>query len=268
MERRWWRLVATALSFVVFGAAAMILTLTAGAGLALFVRPRERRRRLARACICSMFNAFLALIQFLRVLRLDIDTETRAALLAERGSIVVANHPSFIDVLVLLAHIADGNCVVKDAIWRNPFLSSGVRLAGYIPNRDPETLLSACETALRRNETLIIFPEASRTRVGEPIRLQRGAAHIALRSKATIRLVHFKCEPPLLTKGVPWYRTPDRQPCLVMRVGGTVHARDFLRPGESRNAAARRLTFLLQQELSRGISFDERSGARAQTVVD
>jgi len=267
MQRKW-RVVATAISFAAFGAGATILTLTAGAGIALLVRRPERRRQLARACIRSMFRAFLWFMQFLRVLKLDVDAETRAALAAERGTVVVANHPSFVDVLVLIAHVEQSNCIVKEAVWRNPLLSWGVRLAGYIPNRDPETMLAACDAALRRNETLIIFPEATRTRPGEPIRLQRGAANIALRSDAAIRLVHFKCEPPLLAKGVRWYRVPERQPCLVMRVGGSVPARDFSRPGESRNAAARRLTFLLQQELSRDISFDERSGARAQTVVN
>jgi 1-acyl-sn-glycerol-3-phosphate acyltransferase len=266
MERSW-RVVATALSFVVFAVAAAILTLTVGAGIALLAWRPERRRRLARASIRSMFGAFLSFVQFLRVLKLDIDAETRATLAAER-TIVVANHPSFIDVLVLLACIEQSNCVVKVGVWRNPLLAWAVRLADYIPNRDPEAMLSACDAALRRKETLIIFPEATRTRPGEAIRLQRGAANIALRSDATIRLVHLKCEPPLLAKGVRWYRVPDRQPCLAVRVGGSVRARDSMRPGESPNAAARRLTLLLQQELSRDVSFDERSGARAQAIVN
>src|SRR5215831_13779475 len=125
MERKW-RLVATTLSFIVFGAGAVVLTVTAGAAIALFVRRPERRRRLARACIRSGFQAFLSFAEFLRVLRIDVDAETRAALLAERGSIVVANHPSFIDVLVLLAHVEQGNCVVKGGVWRNPLLAWGV----------------------------------------------------------------------------------------------------------------------------------------------
>jgi len=267
MERSW-RVVATAVAFVVFGIGATILTATAGLAIALFVRSPERRRRWARACIRAGFDAFLSFLQLLRVVRFDIDAQTRAALAAERGNIVVANHPSFIDVLVLIAHIEQANCVVKEAVWRNPLLSWGVKLAGYIPGRDPETLLAACDAALRGHESLIIFPEATRTRVGEPIRLQRGAANIALRSDATIRLVHFKCEPPLLAKGTPWYRAPERQPCLVIRVGVSVRARDCLRPGGSLNAAARHLTLRLQQELSRDISLDERSGARAQAVVN
>jgi 1-acyl-sn-glycerol-3-phosphate acyltransferase len=200
--------------------------------------------------------------------KVDVDPETRAVLARERGSVIVANHPSFIDVLVLLPHVEQANCVVKSALWSNPLLAWAVRLADYVPSGDPAALLSGCKAALGRNETLIIFPEATRTRVGEPIRLQRGAANVALRSDATLRLVRFRCEPPLLAKGVRWYRVPERQPCLVMRSGGSVDPRDFRRPGEPLNAAARRLTLLLQQELSRDISSDERSGTRAQAVVN
>src|SRR6516165_10368610 len=137
MERKW-RLVATALSFVLFGVWAAALTLTVAVGVALFVRAPDRRRRLARSCIRSMFGGFLSFVQFLRVVRLDIDEATRAALAAERGSVVVANHPSFIDVLVLIALIEQSNCVVKRALWRNPLLSWGVRLAVFIHTAAPE----------------------------------------------------------------------------------------------------------------------------------
>jgi len=266
--QRSWRLVATALSFVVFGVWATALTLTAAVGLTLFVRAPERRQQIARSCIRWLFGGFLSFIQFLRVVRLDIDETTRATLAAERGSVVVANHPSFIDVLVLLALIEQSNCVVKTALWRNPLLSWGVRLAGYIPSGEPEALLAACDAALRRNETVIVFPEATRTRPGEPMRLQRGAANIALHADAAIRLVRIRCEPPLLAKGVKWYRVPITQPCLALRVGASVRARDFLLAGEPRNAAARRLTLLLQQELSRDTSSDESPGAGAQAIAN
>lgn len=266
MERNW-RVVATTLSFVVFGVWAAALTVTVAAGVALFVRARERRQRLARSYIRSLFGSFLSFIQFLGVVSLDIDERTRVALAAERGSVVVANHPSFIDVLVLISLIEQTNCVVKRALWHNPLLSWGVRLAGYIPSGEPEALFEACNAALRRNETVIVFPEATRTRPGEPVRLQRGAANIALHADAAIRLVRIRCEPPLLAKGVKWYQVPDTRPCLALRVGGSVRAREFLVAGELRNAAARRLTLVLQQELSRDISSDESPGAGTQAIA-
>src|SRR5690606_13465112 len=96
-----------------------------------------------------------------------------------------------------------------------------------------------------------VFPEATRTVPGQPIRLQRGAATIAVRTGAPMRVVHFSCEPRLLAKGDPWYRVPERPPCFTIRVGGSVRARDVLEIGGGRGVAVRRLTRILQQELSK-----------------
>src|SRR5262249_13648520 len=149
MERKW-RLVATAVAVVVFAGGAPLLTPTLGLAIAVFVWQPDRRRRPARPCLRPAFCALPSFFQLPRVVKIDGDADTLAVLAGEHGSVVVANHPSFIDVLVLLAHVEQANCVVKTALWRNPLLTWAVRLAGYIPGGDPARLLSACEAALRR----------------------------------------------------------------------------------------------------------------------
>ncbi len=262
---RSWRLLATAASFAVFGVGALVATALC-ITITVASRDAAARQRRTRACIRSSFWFFLRFTALLRVVKIDIDEDTLKTLAAERGTVVVANHPTYIDALVLLAHIDQANCVVKQALWRNPLLSWGLRAARYIPNDDPIELLRACDLALQRGETLIVFPEATRTVPGEPLRLQRGAANIALRSAAHIRLVHFRCEPRFLAKGDPWYRVPDRRPCLAMRVGGSLRARDYLENEKNMNVAARRLTRLLQRELSKEIRFDESAGTGVEAA--
>jgi 1-acyl-sn-glycerol-3-phosphate acyltransferase len=262
---RSWRTFATSLSFVVFGLGALLMSALLLSAIAASSGDKIARRRRARACIGASFRLFLRFIEILGLVRFEIDA-TLKALADEGGSIIVANHPTLLDVVVLLAHLEQSNCVVKRALWRNPILSWPIRAAGYIPNDDPETLISASEDALRRHETLIIFPEATRTRTGQPVRLQRGAANIALRTGAPLRVVHIACEPALLTKGNPWYHVPARQPCFAMKVGVSVRARDVLGRKGIRGIAVRHLTRILQSELSKEIWRDERAGARAEAT--
>ncbi len=250
---RGWRLAGTAVLFAVFGIGGMAAGLTAFPAIALLSRDPKIRTRRARAFVRSTFRSFLWLMKTLRVARFDIEAGAAGVAGAERGTVVVANHPTLLDVVILLAHIDQANCVVKAALWRNPFLCWGVRAASYVPNDDLETLMGSCERALRDGQTLIVFPEATRTVPGRPIRLQRGAAAIALRANAHLRIVHLGCEPPTLSKNVPWYRIPARQPCFSMRIGGNVRARDYVRPGEHLGVATRRLTRFLQAELSRDV---------------
>jgi 1-acyl-sn-glycerol-3-phosphate acyltransferase len=241
---RSWRLVATALAFTVFGLVAAVANLLYFVPLRLFVRNGAVRRRYARAGIRVCYRVFLRLLEVLGIVKLELDRDGLASLAG--SAVVVANHPTLLDVLVLLAYIDRASCVVKHSLWRNPFLSSAIRAAEFIPNRDPEQLLRDCDAALRRGEPLIVFPEATRSVPGQPLRLQRGAAQIALEADADVKLVHFRCEPVFLSKRDAWYRVPAVRPCLAARVGASLRAREFQRGGINRSVAARHLTLALQ----------------------
>jgi 1-acyl-sn-glycerol-3-phosphate acyltransferase len=267
MERSW-RVFAMGLSFAAFGAGALIVNVLLFCTIAAVHRNDMRRQHAARACVRKSFRLFLWLVETLRIVSFDVDEPTSRQLAAARGCIVVANHPTLIDVVVLLAYLEQGNCVVKRALWRNPLLSWVVRTAGYIPNKDAESLVPACGRALERNEALIIFPEATRTVPGEPLRFQRGAASIAVRYGTDVKLVRIECEPVMLVKGRPWYDVPERRPRFVVRFRGSVRARDYLSAGQTVSAAARSLTGDLQKELSRGVCFGARAGTGAEAATN
>jgi 1-acyl-sn-glycerol-3-phosphate acyltransferase len=257
---RSWRLIATAFLFAIFGVGGLIVGVTAFPAIFVFSRDRVVTRRKARAVIGASFRAFLWLMKSLGVARFDVDPATWQRLSEVRRAIVVANHPTLIDVVFLIAYIDQVNCVVKSALWSNPFLRWGVQAAGYIRNDNLESMIAACKAALTAGERLIVFPEATRSVPGQPMRLQRGAASIALRADATLELVHIRCEPLILSKRKPWYSIPRKQPCITVRQGVSLSARDFQRLGEPVGVAARHLTAVLKAELSKDISINESFG--------
>jgi len=260
---RSWRLFGTALSFAAFGVGAV---LASALFVGLLVLPRRVRQRAARALVRMSFRSLLWFMAFVRVFDFELDRDGLARLGSAGRRVIVANHPTLLDVIVLLAYVEQASCVVKTRVWRNPFLAAAVRAANYVPNHDATQLLRDSDAALARDEPLIVFPEATRSVPGEPLHLQRGAATIALESDAVVEIVHFRCEPVLLTKGDAWYRVPPRRPCLAVSVGASLRAREYLRGGASRNVAARRLTQALQQELGESPS-DARPGAGVETAA-
>lgn len=264
---RSWRFVATVTSFAVFGACALVMGVLYFGALQIFMRSGPSRQRLGRAGVRWGFRVFLRFMALVGVLTLDLDRLGLERLGASGPRVVVANHPTLLDAMILLAYVEGAACVVKHGLWRNPFLSPAIRSANYIPNRDPEQLLRDCAAALARGEPLIVFPEATRSVPGEPLKLHRGAATIALDSDVMLEIVRFSCEPVFLSKTQAWYLIPDRRPCLAARVGASVRARDFQGGGVNRNVAARRLTEALQRELAREIHSDERAGAGAETTA-
>ena len=131
--------------------------------------------------------------------------------LREPGRLIVANHPTLLDVVLLVSQMPEVDCIVKRGLWRNPFLRWPVSWAGYLPNIEGEALIEECSATLRRGHSLLVFPEGSRTVPGKPMRMQRGAAHIALAADSEILPVTIACDPPTLFKGNPWYRVPARR---------------------------------------------------------
>jgi 1-acyl-sn-glycerol-3-phosphate acyltransferase len=263
---RCWRLFATAWMFLIFGTGGIIATCTAVPVLCILAPNADTRQRWSRSFVRLSFRSFLALMTTAGVCRIDIDETTLCKLSALSGDLIVANHPTLLDVLILLAHVNQANCVVKSSLWRNPFVLFGIRAANYISNYDTERLMRDCDLALGRGESLIIFPEATRSVPGLPLVLQRGAANIALQSLATIQIVQIDCEPVFLSKKWPWYRIPKRKPCFRIRAGGSLRSGDFLHFGETRSIAARRLTSVLTGELDKRNAAYGRAGNRAQAA--
>lgn len=193
---------------MLFGLGGMLLAVFVMAPLCLVPVPAVRHRA-AQWVISRAFRSFLAIVALLGTGRVTL---TGSEWLAGPGPrLVLANHPCLLDVVVLLSRMPQAVCVVKEGVWRNPFLWASVRAAGYISNRDPEALMDDCVNALRAGNTLILFPEGTRSRPGQAMRFQRGAARIALESGAPVQFVTMTCDPPTLMKNTKWHEIPERK---------------------------------------------------------
>lgn len=234
-----WRIFATGFVFAMFGLGALFISLTVFPALRLSTFDREIARRRIQRGMRRTFQFFVWLMRVLGILTWEAHGLER---LRRPGRLIVPNHPTLIDVVLMVSLIPEIDCIVKRTLWRNPFLRWPVAWASYIPNSEGEELIADCAATLRRGRSLLVFPEGTRTVPGRPLRLQRGAAHIALAADAEIVPVIISCEPPTLYKGNPWHRVPARRFHIRIAAGEPVAAAAFRAAGESDGRAARRLT--------------------------
>ena len=233
-----WRIVATGFCFISFGAGGVALWLLGFPLLALLVRDRDRRSRLARTIIGRSFAAFVELMRALGVLSYEIHGVER---LQRSGLLVLANHPTLIDVVFLVSLIPDADCIVKSRLARNPFTRGPIQATGYLCNDSGAGLVEDCIRAVRSGRNLLIFPEGTRTPLTGARRLQRGAANIAARGVLDITPVMIRCDPPTLSKGQKWYRIPSRRFHVSIDVGEDLPIAPFL-ADTNEAIASRRLT--------------------------
>jgi len=237
-----WRLFATALSFMVFGLGGVMIPLLAMPILYLMPGDKATRERRSRLLVHLLFKSFIHLIRFLRLMRWETQGSEK---LQRPGTLILANHPTLIDIVFLVAFIPNASCIVKGRLMSNPVMRGFISLTGYITNdRGPGLIIDAHQT-LQSGSCLVIFPEGTRTSQGGPTNLHRGAANIAVRCRTNITPVLIRCQPSTLSKKQPWYHIPPKPFVLSFDVMDDIPIAPYLEDTSSRSA--RGLTRYLEQ---------------------
>jgi 1-acyl-sn-glycerol-3-phosphate acyltransferase len=230
---------ATGFSFVVFGLGAVVLALTLFPLIRCVSRGADTTRRRVQRALHHAFRLFAWMMKSLGILTFEFHDRER---LLHPGQLIVANHPSLLDVVFLISLVPEVDCIVKQGLWRNPFLRWPVVWARYIPNHSPQRLIDDCVAALHSGRSLIVFPEGTRSVPGQPLAMKRGAAQIALAANVPIVPVTIICKPSTLTKAESWYNVPMQKPHWRLSVGEAFMPADVVDISEPAPVAARHLT--------------------------
>src|SRR6266480_5826025 len=109
--------------------------------------------------------------------------------LPEGGFLLLPNHISFVDAIVLqLACPRQIRYIVAEEFYRKPLLHQILKVAGCIPitsRRAKEAVRLAAEQ-IRAGDIVCLFPEGQLTRSGTLLRLQRGYELIARQANAKV----------------------------------------------------------------------------------
>lgn len=218
------RLATTGLSFLLFGLGGMLLGITVVPLLLAVPGSGAARRARIRRMIQLAFRSFVGFAHHTGAISYSF---TGAERLGRPGQLIVANHPSLMDIVLLIAFTPGAGCVVKREAWRNPAMVIVVSAAGYVPNAPTDLMIARATALLSAGECLIMFPEGTRTVPNRAARFHRGAASIALRAASVVTPVFICVEPTSLSKGVPWYRLPNPRAHFALRVGNDIDPAAF-----------------------------------------
>lgn len=249
-RRLWIRLPRSVLSllfFVGFGVGGLLLGCMLFPPLLLF-GGRPGAKRTMRMIVRTCYRAFVGAARWTGLFRVVVSPSDLARLKSVRGRVVVANHLTLIDVIILIAYLPDSTAVAKAAAGRNFFYSRVVRSA-FLVNDDPVRVLEDAREVLARGVNLVIFPEGTRTPADALQRkLRRGAAQIALHAGAPVQCVGMTCDPPVLAKGQPWWDVADRVITFTLRDCGEIPV-EAPSQGSVPHAAAVALTEKIRETL-------------------
>lgn len=251
-----WRWCATAFSFLIFGVGGILLPLLALPILYCLPGTTTQREQRGQRLIHHAFRCYIGMMKGLGVLSYEVDNREKL----RDARLILANHPSLIDVVFLIALVPNANCVVKGKLLRNPFTRGALKLAGYIINENNEMVIAAAGEAFAKGHALIIFPEGTRTTPGMPLNFKRGAANVAIRNGSDITPVLISCRPGTLSKRDPWYRVPASKVHIRIRVNDTIPVATWSLESAP-SLAARKLTADLADYFTKELTLYEQSAA-------
>jgi len=165
-------------SLVLFPLAVLIFLVTA---------PFDRRRAVLHRFTCFWASLYTWLNPAWRVTIHGHERLDRS-----EPAVIVANHLSLLDILVMFRLQSHFKWVSKVENFRVPLIGWNMTLCGYIPlQRGTKTsvmsMMRACDETLRKGSSIVMFPEGTRSPTGRMRAFKPGAFEIARRNGVPIQ---------------------------------------------------------------------------------
>jgi 1-acyl-sn-glycerol-3-phosphate acyltransferase len=180
--------------------------------------PGERSRRCRRILggAWRFFHWYMRLVNVVRY-----DPRAAALELPAPPFVLVANHPTLIDVTAIVATYPDLAIVAKRAMFRSPLVGRILKSCDFIDAGDGSifagvAVIDQAIERLRAGVSVLVFPEGTRSPERGLGRFHPGAVEIAARAGVPLVPLFLRCEPPTLKRGAPWYAIPPRPADLTV----------------------------------------------------
>lgn len=219
------RFLATLIGFIIFGIAGILLKIILYPYTKNYPNNDLRIQLQGRRIVGKSWRFFVKFLIFSGVLEVKYQGFER---LGRAGQLVLANHPSLLDVLLIFSKEFGLNCIVKQALMKNPVMTSPIKACGFLLNTESEALLESAHKVLEQ-QALLVFPEGTRTDWDGVIKFHRGAVSIGLRSAKIITPVVIKMRPLGFKKGQPWYKISSHKICYEITVGEDIEPKEWLK---------------------------------------
>lgn len=135
-----------------------------------------------------------------------------------KPAVIIANHQSFIDILMLLSLHPQIIMMTNKWVWNSPFFGHIVRFAGFLYHKDGvESHISEISGMREKGYSLLIFPEGTRSADMEIHRFHKGAFKIAEELEMDILPVVIYGNGNLVSKSQPFYVKHGVIGCRILK---------------------------------------------------
>lgn len=159
--------------------------------------------------------------------------EIDAAIGFLRGSVILCNHRSYLDPLLLIAYLHRATTIVKSVFFTIPIFGWVIRTSGYLPATATGpfaalmlTQMESLPAYLASGGNLFVFPEGTRSRDGRIAPLHQGALKIARQCRVPLHVLIVENTDRLFTPGVFLFAA-SQENTIRLRLVETIAVQDL-----------------------------------------
>lgn len=169
-----WGLLQTSFSFLVFLTGCVLLR---ALNIVLYLVPV--RKRLKRNLLCYLMSkACKWTILVSRQIKYEVENAGNEDF--RKPSVMIANHQSFMDILVMLSMSPKVLMVTNKWVWHSPFFGGLIRYVGFFFNENGyEYNAKQMAERVKEGYSVVVFPEGTRSYDGTIGRFHKGAFYMA-----------------------------------------------------------------------------------------
>lgn len=176
-------------ALVIFGVGTVLLAALCFPICKLIFRPRARFRYHTRYLIYILFNIFIKFLWLLGLVRIKVDKKNYLNKL--KSAIIVANHSAYLDSFVMLAQLKHATIIPKASLSEKNVMKLVINEL-YTPNSVPfDEIVERIKEDFANGNTLIMFPEGTRSTPYGQNHYKKGAARISLATGVPIIPVYI-----------------------------------------------------------------------------
>ena len=178
----------TLMAYTLFITGCLLLTVFGFVLFVLFPWPsNETKRKLYYHKTIKSFCKILILATARGLTIIDQNRNT-----FDHPSVIIANHQSFIDLIVIQSLHPKMVLLTNDWVWSSPLFGAVARWADYYPvSSGIENSLETLQKTVNKGYSIAVFPEGSRSKDKEIKRFKKGAFYLAEKLNLDILPVVF-----------------------------------------------------------------------------
>lgn len=221
--------------FAVFFFGSPILAITLFPALRITSRTRDVYKRRCTTLLRHGIHFIMWSARVLGVANYELSPLPRS-IDPTKPYVLISNHPTFIDMILIMGTFPNLTCVTKGSWSRHWALGRLLRSTNYLPGPgsglpESEHMLDSMVAHLQRGFPLLVFPEGQRSMKEQLRRFRRGAVEAAARANVPIVPLFMALDRPYLTKDVPLWRPPKIAPTYTFEWFDVIHPDDYDRDG-------------------------------------